>query len=160
MSEVARGLKTLIFTTTYNEAGNISDLVDAIVEAAPQADMLVVDDSSPDGTFDIIESLKKKYPQLSSKKRPRKLGIGSAHKYALIYAMKNGYDRLLTMDADFSHNPQSIPDLLAASGDNVFVTGSRYCEGGKCDYTGYRDYVSRLGNFVARNLLNLNIQEL
>ena len=160
MSDERGPQKTLIFTTTYNEAGNISDLVDAIADAAPQADMLVIDDSSPDGTFDIIERLKKKYPQLSSKKRPRKLGIGSAHKYALIYAMKNGYDRLLTMDADFSHNPRSIPGLLAASGDNVFVTGSRYCEGGKCDYTGYRDYVSRLGNFVARNLLNLNIQEL
>ena len=160
MSDEKDYQKTLIFTTTYNEAGNISDLLDSIAEAAPQADILVVDDSSPDGTSDIIESLKKNYPQLSSKKRPRKLGIGSAHKYALIYAMKNGYDRLLTMDADFSHNPRSIPDLLSASGENVFVTGSRYCEGGKCDYTGYRDYVSRLGNFVARNLLNLNIWEL
>ncbi|NDB70144.1 MAG: methyltransferase domain-containing protein, partial [Methylocystaceae bacterium] len=151
---------TLIFTTTYNEAGNIAELIHAIFDVAPDADVLVIDDNSPDGTYDIIEGLKKSYPRLYSKRRPRKLGIGSAHKYALIYAMKNGYDRVLTMDADFSHNPRSIPDLLAASGHNIFVTGSRYCEGGKCDYTGYRDKVSRLGNFFARALLNLHIKEL
>lgn len=122
--------------------------------------MLVVDDSSPDGTGVVVKTLQKKYPRLKLVTRPRKRGIGSAHKYALLYSINNDYDYLVTMDADFSHDPAFIPDLLAASGPNVFVTGSRYCEGGRSDYTGYRDFVSRMGNFAARTLLNLPLREL
>jgi SAM-dependent methyltransferase len=152
--------RVLVFTACYNEAANISLLVEQVFTAAPQVDMLVVDDSSPDGTSETVKQLQKMYPRLILVTRPRKRGIGSAHKYSLLYAMRENYDYVLTMDADFSHNPSSIPSLLAAAGPNIFVTGSRYCEGGKSDYSGYRDVVSRLGNFAARNLLNLKINEL
>ena len=118
--------KTLIFTTCYNERENIGRLLDEIVVAIPDADMLVVDDNSPDGTWDVLMEKKHEYPQLVCVKRPRKLGIGSAHKYALFYAIREGYQTLVTMDADFSHNPAEIPALLARHGPNTFVTGSRF----------------------------------
>jgi dolichol-phosphate mannosyltransferase len=150
----------LVFTTCYNERANIGALIDQIVEEVPGADLLVVEDNSPDGTWEIIAERAKIYPQLTAVQRPRKLGIGSAHKYALFYAMREGYETLVTMDADFSHDPRQIRDLLAAHGPNVFVTGSRYCPGGRSDYTGYRDFVSRLGNFAARRALGVRLAEL
>jgi len=152
--------KLLVFTTSYNERDNIGPLIDQIAQIVPAADILVVDDNSPDGTWDIIQAKASVHPQLRSVMRPRKLGIGSAHKYALFYAMREGYDTLVTMDADFSHDPKSIPDLLRAHDKNVFVTGSRYCPGGSCDYSGYRDIVSRLGNIVARRALGVELHEL
>jgi dolichol-phosphate mannosyltransferase len=151
---------TLIFTTCYNERENVGALIDQIVKFAPDVDILVVDDSSPDGTWDVLAQKAAEYPQLTCVKRPRKLGIGSAHKYALYYAMREGYRTLLTMDADFSHNPKDIPALLARHGPNAFVTGSRYCKGGKSDYTGYRNVVSRVGNVMARWALGVQTKEL
>lgn len=152
--------KTLIFTTCYNEKDNIGVLIDEIARYAPGTDILVVDDNSPDGTWDVIQEKAASMPNLYSVKRPGKLGIGSAHKYSIFYAMREGYQTLLTMDADFSHNPASIPELLAAHAPNTFVTGSRYCPGGTSDYTGYRDKVSRMGNIAARAVLGVKIKEL
>ena len=155
-----RTSSTLIFTTCYNERENIGLLIDGIVAAVPDADILVVDDRSPDGTWDIIQLKAAEYPQLRSVQRPGKLGIGSAHKYALYYAMREGYTTVVTMDADFSHDPASLPDLLKAHAPNTFVTGSRYCKGGRSDYSGYRDVVSRLGNIAARSALGVRLKEL
>lgn len=152
--------RVLIFTACYNERDNIGPIIDQIAASVPYADILVVDDNSPDGTWGVIESKKPHYPQLVSVKRPGKLGIGSAHKYALYYAMREGYDKVVTMDADFSHDPGQLPALLAAHRPNTFVTGSRYCEGGTSDYKGYRDIVSRMGNKVARVMLGVRIHEL
>ena len=152
--------RTLIFTTCYNERANIGQLLDEIVAAVPHADILVVDDNSPDGTWQVLEEKQRVYPQLRCVKRPRKLGIGSAHKYALFHAMREGYATLVTMDADFSHSPAAIPTLLAAHGPGTFVTGSRYCAGGRSDYTGYRNIVSRLGNVAARAAVGVRLREL
>ena len=152
--------RVLIFTTTYNERDNIGLLLDRIVEIAPSADILVLDDNSPDGTFDVVEQKKRDYPQLTGLRRRGKLGIGSAHKYALFYAMRESYDLLVTLDADHSHDPRFIPALLAQSGPGVFVTGSRYCQGGTSSYRGYRAVVSRTGNRLARALLGATIKEL
>lgn len=150
----------LVFTTCYNEHGNIGPLIDLIVQQLPHADILVVDDNSPDGTWGVILDKTKTHKQLTAIQRPRKLGIGSAHKYAIFYALREGYDTLITMDADFSHDPKHLPQLLAAHAENCFVTGSRYCEGGTSDYKGYRNIVSRLGNFAARLALNVKLKEL
>ena len=155
-----RRSQVLVFTTSYNERENIGRLIDQIVQNLPHADILVVDDNSPDGTWEIIQEKTATYPQLASVKRPRKLGIGSAHKYALFYAMREGYKTLITMDADFSHDPKYLPKLLSAHGPGVFVTGSRYCTGGSSDYTGYRNIISRLGNLAARLALNVKLKEL
>lgn len=155
-----RGSSLLVFTACYNERENIGPLIDQIVAQLPAADLLVVDDNSPDGTWEVLTDKARIYPQLTTIKRPRKLGIGSAHKYALLYAIREGYDALVTMDADFSHDPKYLPALLSAHGENAFVTGSRYCTGGTSDYTGYRNFVSRLGNFAARNVLGVKLREL
>ena len=152
--------RTLIFTACYNERENIGLLIDQIASVVPDADILVVDDNSPDGTWEVLQEQKCEHPQLTCVQRPRKLGIGSAHKYALFYAMREGYKTLVTMDADFSHDPRAIPALLAAHGPKAFVTGSRYCVGGKSDYTGYRNFVSRMGNIAARWVLGVRLREL
>jgi dolichol-phosphate mannosyltransferase len=150
----------LVFTTCYNERENIGRLIDQVAEQLPRADILVVDDNSPDGTWEIIQERAATYRQLRSVKRPRKLGIGSAHKYALFYAMREGYKTLVTMDADFSHDPKYLPEMLNAHAPNTFVTGSRYCEGGSSDYKGYRNVVSRIGNVAARLALGIKLKEL
>lgn len=154
------GSEILVFTTCYNERGNIGRLIDAIVETVPAADILVVDDNSPDGTFEVILDKCRQYPQVTGVRRPRKQGVGSAHKYALFYAMREGYASLVTMDADWSHDPKYIPRLLAELGKNTFVTGSRYCEGGSSEYYGYRNVVSRLGNILSRFALSVSLHEL
>src|SRR6266487_2190404 len=150
----------LVFTTCYNERDNIGPLLDRIVEELPRADILVVEDNSPDRTWDVILEKAKIYKQLTAVQRPRKLGIGSAHKYALLFAMREGYETLITMDADFSHDPKNLPALFGAHGGNTFVTGSRYCQGGSSDYKGYRNIVSRLGNIAARLALGVRVKEL
>jgi dolichol-phosphate mannosyltransferase len=150
----------LVFTTCYNERDNIGLLLDRIVQELPKADILVVDDNSPDGTWDVILEKSKTYKQIIPVQRPRKLGIGSAHKYALLFAIREGYNTLITMDADFSHDPKYLSALLRAHAENMFVTGSRYCEGGSCDYKGYRNIVSRLGNIAAQLALGVRLKEL
>ena len=150
----------LVFTACYNERDNIGLLLDRIVEELPSADILVVDDNSPDGTWDVILKKSETFKQIIAVQRPRKLGIGTAHKYALLFAIREGYNTLITMDADFSHDPKYLPALLRAYAENTFVTGSRYCEGGSSDYKGYRNIVSRLGNIAARLALGVSLKEL
>ena len=151
--------RLLVFVPTYNERETISRLIDDIATAVPSADILIVDDNSPDGTWEILQEKRNSLKQLVAVRRPQKFGIGSAHKYAMIYAMRQGYDLLATLDADFSYPPSALPSLIALAGPNTFVIGSRYCSGGTSDYRGYRACVSDLGNFAARILLWLPIRE-
>lgn len=152
-------MKLLIFLATYNEDHHIKDLINNIIGLDIDSDILIIDDSSDSKYFNILEDVKFHYRNIRVIKRPKKLGIGSAHKYAIIYAIENNYDYLLTMDADFSHQPESIPILMKAFQPNSFVTGSRYCMDGKCDYSGYRKYISYFGNLVAKYCLGININE-
>lgn len=149
---------TLIFFATYNEAGNVASMVDRISLVVPHADILVVDDSSKDGTLDILRGLP--CPRLTVVVRPGKLGLGTAHLLAWKYAIHHGYEALVTMDGDHSHDPADIPRLLARLHENVdVVIGSRYTEGGACDYTGYRLRVSQAANISARQLLRIPLSE-
>ncbi len=102
--------RVLVFFPTYNESGNVVRLVRTIGRELPEADLLVVDDASPDGTGQILDGLAAELPSLAVIHRPRKLGLGSAHQLAMLHARDNDYDALITMDADFSHSP---PDCLA-----------------------------------------------
>ena len=140
-------MKLLFFLATYNEDENIKELIIDINNLNYNNDILIIDDSPNEKTRDIIYNLQKYHSNIIFKKRKNKLGIASAHKYAFIYAIANNYDLLLTMDADYSHQPNSIHDLMKAYEPNSFVTGSRYCIGGRCDYEGYRKYISYFGNF-------------
>ncbi len=150
---------TLVFTATYNESDSVTELVEKITSALPHADLLVVDDSSPDGTFEILQRLKSRFPQLRPLKRPRKLGVGSAHQVAMQYALRNGYDKLITMDADFSHHPDYLPSIDSQLGQNDFVIGSRYAPGGSCEYRGFRLWLSRFANSLVQRLLGVTLCE-
>jgi dolichol-phosphate mannosyltransferase len=157
-------MKTLIFFATYNEVGNVALMLERIALAAPDADILVVDDSSKDGTLTVLDSLRR--DNLTVLVRPGKLGLGTAHLLAWKYALHHGYDILVTMDGDHSHDPADIPRLVAqlngdkgSDKDIDIVIGSRYAPGGRCDYSGYRLWVSRLANWGARWLLGIRLSE-
>ena len=152
--------KLLIFTATYNEKDNIKNLCDEIYKNAPFSKLLVVDDNSPDGTGEYLNSLQKINENLVVIHRSGKLGLGSAHKLGMKYAIENGYDLLITMDADFSHDPKDIPRLIEEIKNADFVIGSRYMKGGSTNYLGYRKHVSSIGNWLARMLLGFSVHEL
>ncbi len=151
--------KILVFTATYNEAGNIKRLSEGIFSHLPAAELLIIDDNSPDGTGKIIDSIAKNDVRVHAIHRPAKLGLGSAHRLAMKYAVSNGYDILITMDSDFSHNPSYIPKITALLENNDFVTGSRYARGGRSDYNLYRKIISRSANLLARLLLGIPLKE-
>ena len=98
--------KNLIFTATYNEKDNIKELVEKINKYGLNSDILIIDDNSPDGTGRILNELKRENSSLKFIIRESKLGLDTAHKYAYDYAIKNGYEKLITMDADLSHDPE------------------------------------------------------
>jgi dolichol-phosphate mannosyltransferase len=150
---------TLIFTATLNEKDNIDLLSRKILSLSDGYDMLVVDDNSADGTGQLLDRLSEEIPRLYVIHRPRKLGLGTAHKLAILYAIKNGYKTLVTMDADLSHNPDDIPRLLEELENNDFVTGSRYMPGGSCEYVGSRKIISKIANFLVRFLLGIKLHE-
>jgi dolichol-phosphate mannosyltransferase len=150
--------KTLIFFATYNEAGNVGPLLTSISQYAADADILIVDDSSSDGTVAAAQELK--LSNLTTLVRKGKLGLGTAHLLALAYAHHHRYDVVVTMDGDLSHDPSHLPALLNGieKGADISI-GSRYVAGGSCDYTGYRRNISKLGNVAARFLLNIDLHE-
>ena len=156
-----RGMaKILIFTATYNESDNITSLIKDINSYAPGADILVVDDASPDGTGQILDDLTQEFPQLQVAHRPRKAGLGSAHMLAMKRAIEGGYDFLVTMDADFSHHPKYLPEIIEKlTAGTDFVIGSRYVTGGKSDYGFLRQLLSRGANTFAITLLGLPLKE-
>ena len=151
--------KILVFIATYNENLNISDLFYNIIKISPEYDVLIIDDNSTDGTKGSLEKLNATHTCLTVIHRPRKMGVGSAHRAAMIYALKNEYDELVTMDADFSHSPGTIPQMLEKLKTSNFVIGSRYMKGGKSDYEGYRKWVSLIANKFSRLALGIKIHE-
>ena len=153
-------MSCLIFTATLNEIDNIESFVADCLDQLPDAEMLVVDDNSLDGTGQLLDRLSGQYNgRLHVIHRPRKLGLGSAHKLAMKFALKGNYDALITMDADYSHHPRYLPTLRKLLMDSEFVTGSRYVEGGRCDYGAGRQVISRGANFLARSLLGIKLHE-
>src|SRR5580704_16281244 len=104
--------KTLIFVPTYNERDNALRMVEDLVRHAPDTDLVFMDDSSPDGTGELLEEAAKSQPRLKVLHRPGKLGVGGAHLDAIAYAYDHGYDTLITLDCDFTHSPSDIPVLL------------------------------------------------
>ncbi|RAU21809.1 hypothetical protein CU669_10910 [Paramagnetospirillum kuznetsovii] len=151
--------RVLVFTATYNELGNIDVLIERIFATGIDLEILVVDDNSPDGTGRHLDELASIQPRLRVVHRPCKMGLGSAHQLAMVYAVQNGYDHLVTMDADLSHDPAEIPALLAKLADVDFVIGSRYAPGGSSDYDGYRRFLSVSANTLARRFLGIPTHE-
>ena len=151
--------KTLVFTATYNEVQNIKKLISLIYKNFPKADILVIDDNSPDLTYKLLKKLKKKYKNLKIKLRDKKYGLDSAHKFAYDFAKKNGYVKLITMDADLSHNPIEIKKIVRLLDKSEFVIGSRYIKGGKCELPLLRYLISFFGNKFIKFFLGIKCTE-
>ena len=151
--------KILICSPTYNESKNIRKFCSEVLNLNYKLDLIIIDDNSPDGTSKIIKKLKFKYKNLILLKRKKKLGLGSALRDGMKYALKKGYDALITIDADLSHDPKEILMLINESKYSDFVIGSRFIKYGKSDYTGFRDIVSRVANKLCRIVLNMPFKE-
>jgi len=145
-----------IIIPTYNERENIELLVGEILNLATESQIFVVDDNSPDGTGDLAEGLAARQPSIHVIHRPGKMGLGTAHIAGMKAALSNGASQIITMDADFSHHPRYIPDMLAALAEFDVVIGSRYAPGGGTLYcTVLRKALSRGANLFARIMLSL-----
>ena len=122
-------MKILIVSPTYNESKNIEALVESVFKINSQYNLLVVDDNSPDGTSDIVRNLQKKYENLHLEVRPGKAGLGTAYCFGFKWALDRNYDVIIQMDADLSHDPSEIPNMINLLNNNDFIIGSRYCDG-------------------------------
>ena len=151
--------KTLIFTATYNEKENIKKLIYDINKLNKNIDILVIDDNSPDKTWEILQQLEKNLPNLKVIIRNCKSGLDTAHKLAYEYAKNNEYVNFISMDADLSHDPLEIPKIMDYLDKFPFVIGSRYSLGGKCEMNGFRLLLSMVGNKVFKYFLKINCNE-
>lgn len=149
--------KILVFVPTYNEKDNAPRLIQELLALPLDLDLLFVDDHSPDGTGEILDSIAKKESRLRVHHRQGKLGIGSAHFDGIGLAYDLGYTQLITMDCDFTHPPSYIPKLLAAAKGKTVVVGSRYLQKKSLsDWNLYRKFLTNAGHFMTRTLLGMN----
>ena len=151
--------KTLIFTATYNEKENIKKLLVNLNHLKIDIDILVIDDNSPDKTWEILQELEKNSNNLKVIVRKDKSGLDTAHKLAFEYAKNNNYEKFISMDADLSHDPNEIPKMINILDKSPFVIGSRYIEGGKCEMSSHRLMLSIIGNKFIKRILRLDCNE-
>ena len=150
----------VVVIPTYNEAENIERLLPQVL-AHPRFRVLVVDDNSPDGTGELVEAIADANPRLGLLRRAGKLGLGTAYIEGFRRALAEGADYIFEMDADFSHNPTYLPQLLAATEQGYdLVLGSRYVRGGGTENWGLmRQLISRGGNLYAGLILGLPVAD-
>ncbi len=122
-------MKALLIIPTYNEIKNIDRIIRTVLSKAADLEVLVMDDNSPDGTADAVKALMRTEPRVHIIERPGKMGLGSAYVTGFKYALEKGYEFIMEMDADFSHNPDDVPRLLEAAQKYDLVIGSRYSNG-------------------------------
>ncbi|MBM4316205.1 MAG: polyprenol monophosphomannose synthase [Deltaproteobacteria bacterium] len=151
----------LVIVPTYNEIENITQLLLKLTEQVKDADILVVDDSSPDGTAQAVEVTAKTHPQIHLLSRLKKDGLAGAYLAGFRWGLERHYERFVQMDADFSHSPADVPRLLQALGTYDQAMGSRYIKGGSTSgWTLPRIFISRGGNLYAKTVLNLPYSDL
>jgi dolichol-phosphate mannosyltransferase len=154
-------VRALIVTPTYQEGDNIEEFLRRCRAAVPDADILVVDDNSPDGTADRAEELGRSLGNIEVLRRPGKAGIGNALRAGFTVGMARGYDTLVQMDADLSHDPASLPDMIAAvnTGADAAI-GSRYVPGGSIPHwPAHRRAMSKWGNRYATLVLGMPVRD-
>ncbi len=154
-------MRTLIVLPTYEEAENIVEVLRRTRAAAPTADVLVIDDSSPDGTADIAKRVGYELGGVDVLVRPERAGLGSAYRFGFVEGLVRGYDVLVEMDSDLSHDPAALPGLLEAVADGAdLAIGSRYVDGGSIlHWSLHRRWLSRWGNRYAARLLRLGVED-
>jgi dolichol-phosphate mannosyltransferase len=155
-------MRTLVVVPTFEEAANIPELLQRLRAAAPDVDVLIVDDNSPDGTAQLAQQINEELGHIEVLVRSEKAGLGSAYRAGFAIGIERGYDVLVQMDADLSHDPSAVPPLLAAlTGDVGLVIGSRYVPGGEIPHwPWYRRFLSRYGNLYTRLALGLKARDL
>ena len=152
-------LRALVVIPTYNERENIQEVVARLLDVA-DLDVLFVDDGSPDGTAQAIETAASADCRIHLLTRPSKQGLGTAYVDGFRWGLERGYGALVEMDADLSHNPEDIPRLLEALGDADLVIGSRYVEGGGVrNWVWWRRALSFVANWMVRVLLGYPIHD-
>ena len=154
-------MNTLIISPTYNEKKNIGNLIEQIFKIDRSFHMLIVDDNSPDGTADIVKNAMERNKNIHLIKRAGKLGLGTAYCRGFEFALKNGYDRIVQMDADLSHNPEDILRLIKSSETYDLVIGSRYQDGvNVINWPMSRLLLSYYANWYARIFTRVPIRDL
>jgi dolichol-phosphate mannosyltransferase len=155
------GRRAVVCLPTYDERENLEPILQAILAAAPEADVLVIDDRSPDGTGELADAFAAREPRVKVLHRAAKEGLGKAYLAGFAWALERDYGLVLEMDADFSHDPAHLPALLAAARDADLVLGSRYVPGGGTRNWGLgRRLLSRGGSLYARTILGVGVRDL
>lgn len=151
--------ETLVIIPTYNEIDNIESIVDRVL-AAVDADILIVDDASPDGTGELADALAERHPEVAVLHRTEKDGLGGAYLAGFAWGLERDYWALVEMDADGSHRPEELPRLLEQLIDHDLVLGSRWVPGGKVvNWSRHREILSRGGNLYARLALGIDVRD-
>ena len=152
--------RVAVILPTYNERDTVEEVIGRILIADERVDIKVVDDSSPDGTGDIVRKLAEREPRVMLVDRPEKGGLASAYLDGFVLAISEGYDLVVEMDADLSHSPEELPALLRGAGDHHLTIGSRYVPGGRITNWGVlRRLLSRAGNWYVRLFLGLPVSD-
>ena len=154
-------MRTVVVAPTYNEAENIVRFLRAVRLAVPDADVLVVDDNSPDGTAALAEEVASELGRIKVLRRAGKQGLGAAYRHGFATAFDEGYEAIVSMDSDFSHDPKVIPIMLRLVADGAdAVIGSRYVPGGATvDWPLRRRLLSRWGNRYTAAVLRLPVRD-
>jgi len=152
--------RRIVVIPTYNEAANVLRAVDAVLAAAPECHVLVVDDNSPDGTGQLVQGHPRFDAGVHLLTRSGRSGLGGAYRAGFAWALDAGYDQIAQMDADLSHPPERLPALFAALRDSDIAVGSRYVRGGGVEHWGWhRRLISRGGNLYVRLLLGTSVHD-
>jgi dolichol-phosphate mannosyltransferase len=154
-------MRVLVVTPTYLEAENIEEFLERLRAAAPDVDVLVVDDNSPDGTADLAEKTGARLGRIDVLRRPEKIGLGDAYRAGFALGMDRGYEMLVQIDADLSHDPRALPGLVAAVEDGAdLAIGSRYVPGGAIPHWPWlRRALSKWGNRYTNFVLGMPIND-
>ena len=154
-------MRTLVVIPTYNEAENILEAVSRARAAVPEAEVLVVDDNSPDGTATMVEALGETDDHVHVLRRPGKAGLGGAYRAGFAWGAEGSFDVMVEMDADLSHDPAALPSLLGGIERGAdLVIGSRYVPGGSIpDWAWHRKALSRWGNRYVTAMLDLDVED-
>lgn len=152
--------RVVIVMPTYNERQNLEIMAGRIRESVPDADLLVVDDNSPDGTGDLADKVAERDPHVHVMHRTEKAGLGRAYVAGFTWALDQGYDLIVEMDADGSHRPEDLPRLLAVISEADAVIGSRYVPGGTVvNWPASRQLLSKGANFYTRVMLGVRVRD-
>lgn len=154
-------MRALIVIPTYNEIENIPGLLEQVLATTPEStEVLVVDDNSPDGTGQKVDEIAARSPRVHALHREKKMGLGTAYVNGFKWGLEKGFDALIEMDADFSHDPKYLPEMLKLLEENDVVIGSRYVSGGGTLNWGVgRKILSRGGSIYSRVILGAPIRD-